>query len=196
MPALRALGLFERALAIDANDAECAGGTRLDLSAAVVDDDSPAAAGRRGGAAGNRSRAPGAGDRRRQGEAYAVLGRLKMTYDWDWKAAEADLMRAVALAPESVEAQVGHGLFLSAVGRHDEALAALSGRARSTRRGARRTSGWALPGGWRATASARWPRWPMRSPSTPKRGVRISGAWSCSTSSGGTRKRRASARYG
>jgi tetratricopeptide (TPR) repeat protein len=62
----------------------------------------------------------------RQGEAYAVLGRLKMTYDWDWTAAEADLARAVALAPESVEAQFGHGLFLSAVGRHREALAALT----------------------------------------------------------------------
>ena len=35
----------------------------------------------------------------RQGEAYAVLGRLKMTYDWDWTGAEADLTRAVSLAP-------------------------------------------------------------------------------------------------
>ena len=67
VPALKALGLFERALAIDANDAECAGGTRLDLSAAVVDDNSPAAAGRRGGAACNRSRAARAGDRQSSG---------------------------------------------------------------------------------------------------------------------------------
>ena len=37
------------------------------------------------------------------------------------QAAEADLTRAVALAPELVEAQLGHGLFLSAVGRHREA---------------------------------------------------------------------------
>jgi serine/threonine-protein kinase len=49
-----------------------------------------------------------------------------MTYDWNWTAAEADLARAVALAPESVEAHLGHGLFLSAVGRHCEALAALT----------------------------------------------------------------------
>ena len=59
-----------------------------------------------------------------------------MTYDWDWTAAEADLTRAVALAPESVEAQVGHGLFLSAVGRHGEAhrRADAGGRLDPTRR--------------------------------------------------------------
>ena len=67
VPALKALGLFERALAIDANDANALAGPRLDLSAAVVDDDSPAAAGRRGGAAGNRSRATRAGDRQSSG---------------------------------------------------------------------------------------------------------------------------------
>ena len=53
-----------------------------------------------------------------------MLGRLK--------GAEADLACAVALAPDSVEARLGHGLFLSAVGRHHEALAALNwARARS-----------------------------------------------------------------
>ena len=37
-------------------------------------------------------------------EAWAVLGRVKMEYDWDWDGAEADLAHAVALNPSSVEA--------------------------------------------------------------------------------------------
>jgi DNA-binding winged helix-turn-helix (wHTH) protein len=125
VPALKALGLFERALAIDADDPNALSGlasTYLLLSSTTIRRPLPVDeavqlatdAARRALAIDNR-----------QGEAYAVLGRLRMTYDWDWPGAEADLTRAVALAPESVEAQLGHGLFLSAVGRHREALAAL-----------------------------------------------------------------------
>jgi DNA-binding winged helix-turn-helix (wHTH) protein/Tfp pilus assembly protein PilF len=126
VPALKALGLFERALALDANDAGALAGlasTYLLLSSTTirrplpVDEAVQLATG-----AAQRALAIDS----RQGEAYAVLGRLKMTYDWNWTAAEADLARAVALAPESVEAHLGHGLFLSAVGRHCEALAALT----------------------------------------------------------------------
>lgn len=129
MPALKALGLFERALAIDGNDAGALAGlasTYLLLSSTTirrplpVDEAVPLATD-----AARRALAIDPG----QAEALAVLGRLKMTYDWDWPGAEADLGRAVALAPQSIEAQIGHGLFLSAVGRHDEAIAAL-GRAR------------------------------------------------------------------
>ncbi len=126
VPALKALGLFERALALDVNDAGALAGlasTYLLLSSTTirrplpVDEAVQLATG-----AAQRALAIDS----RQGEAYAVLGRLKMTYDWNWTAAEADLARAVALAPESVEAHLGHGLFLSAVGRHCEALAALT----------------------------------------------------------------------
>lgn len=126
VPALKALGLFERALALDANDANALAGlasTYLLLSSTTIRRPLPVdEAVQLATDAARRALAIDS----RQGEAYAVLGRLKMTYHRDWTAAEADLTRAVALAPESIEAQVGHGLFLSAVGRHREALAALT----------------------------------------------------------------------
>ena len=58
-------------------------------------------------------------------EAWAVLGRVKMEYDWDWDGAEADLAHAVALNASSVEALGTFGQFLSAMGRHDEAIEAV-----------------------------------------------------------------------
>ena len=58
-------------------------------------------------------------------EAWAALGRVKMEYDWDWDGAEADLAHAVALNPSSVEALGTFGQFLSAMGRHDEAMEAM-----------------------------------------------------------------------
>ncbi|SEO74254.1 Tetratricopeptide repeat-containing protein [Rhodospirillales bacterium URHD0017] len=125
VPALRALGLFERALALDGNDAEALAGlasTYLLLSSTTIRRPLPVdEATQLASDAALRALAIDP----RKGEAYAVLGRLKMTYDWDWRGAEADLERAVTLAPRSAEAQLGHGLFLSAVGRHREALAAL-----------------------------------------------------------------------
>jgi DNA-binding winged helix-turn-helix (wHTH) protein len=126
VPALKALGLFERALALDANDAGALAGlasTYLLLSSTTIRRPLPVDEAVQLATDAAR-RALAIDDR--QGEAYAVLGRLKMTYDWDWKGAEADLVQAVSLAPQSVEAQVGHGLFLSVVGRHGEAVAALA----------------------------------------------------------------------
>ena len=58
-------------------------------------------------------------------EAWAALGRVKMEYDWDWDGAEADLAHAVALNSSSVEALGTLGQFLSAMGRHDEAMEAM-----------------------------------------------------------------------
>jgi tetratricopeptide (TPR) repeat protein len=58
-------------------------------------------------------------------EAWAALGRVKMEYDWDWDGAEADLAHAVALNSSSVEALGTFGQFLSAMGRHDEAIEAM-----------------------------------------------------------------------
>lgn len=58
-------------------------------------------------------------------EAWAALGRVKMEYDWDWDGAEADLAHAVALNASSVEALGTLGQFLSAMGRHDEAIEAM-----------------------------------------------------------------------
>lgn len=126
VPALKALGLFERALALDTNNAGALAGlasTYLLLASTTIRRPLPVDEAMQLATDAAR-RALAIDDR--QGEAYAVLGRLKMTYDWDWPGAEADLVRAVTLAPESVEAQVGFGLLLSAVGRHDEAIAALA----------------------------------------------------------------------
>jgi serine/threonine-protein kinase len=126
IPALKALGLFERALALDADDADALAGlasTYLLLSSTTIR--RPLPVDEAVELAIDAARRALAIDRR-QGEAYAVLGRLKMTYDRDWPGAEADLLQAVTLAPESVEAQVAQSLFLSAVGRHDEAIEALA----------------------------------------------------------------------
>lgn len=130
VPALRALGLFERALALDPDDANALAGlasTYLLLSSTTIRRPLPVDEAVQ--LATDAARRALATDPR-QGEAYAVLGRLKMTYDADWPGAEADLAKAVALAPDSVETRVGNSLFLSAVGRHREALAELE-RARA-----------------------------------------------------------------
>jgi DNA-binding winged helix-turn-helix (wHTH) protein/tetratricopeptide (TPR) repeat protein len=58
-------------------------------------------------------------------EAWAALGRVKMEYDWDWEGAEADLAHAVTLNSSSVEALGTFGQFLSAMGRDDEAIDAM-----------------------------------------------------------------------
>lgn len=126
VPALKALVLFERALAIEPSDAEALAGLastyRLLASTTIR---RPLPVGEAMQLAIDNARRALAIDPC-QGEAHAVLGRLKMTYDWDWAGAEADLVRAVTLAPDSVEAHVSHGLFLSVVGRHPEAVAALT----------------------------------------------------------------------
>lgn len=158
VPALRALGLFERALALEPDDADALAGlasTYLLLSSTTIRRPLPIdeACQLATDAARRALTLDG-----RQGEAYAVLGRLKMTYDRDWAGAEADLAKAVALAPESVEAQVGYSLLLSAVGRHREALEAL-GKARDldpTRRETHERLGlarWMAGHGERALAS-------------------------------------------
>jgi DNA-binding winged helix-turn-helix (wHTH) protein/Flp pilus assembly protein TadD len=158
VPALKALGLFERALALDPQDASALAGlasTYLLLSSTTIRRPLPVdEAVQLATDAARRALAVDA----RQGEAYAVLGRLKMTYERDWNGAAADLEKAVTLAPESVEAQVGHGLLLSAIGRHIEALAAL-GRAAAldpTRREIHERLGlawWMAGNGKRALAS-------------------------------------------
>src|SRR6202000_3470647 len=60
-----------------------------------------------------------------QAEALRVRGELKMYYAWDWAGADADLARAVTLDPQSADAHEARGWFLSAVGRHGEAVESL-----------------------------------------------------------------------
>jgi tetratricopeptide (TPR) repeat protein len=54
-------------------------------------------------------------------EALATMGFIKM-YDWDWEGAERDFKQAIALNPSYVTAHQWYGLYLYAMGRHDEAV--------------------------------------------------------------------------
>jgi DNA-binding winged helix-turn-helix (wHTH) protein/tetratricopeptide (TPR) repeat protein len=125
LPLIKALTLFEQALMLDPDYAMAHAGLAstylLMASTALlrplpVDEAMPMA--RR---AAQRAIALDEG----LAEAWAALGRVKMEYDWDWDGAEADLAHAVALNPSSVEALGTFGQFLSAMGRHDEAIEAL-----------------------------------------------------------------------
>ncbi len=125
LPLLQALALFEQALSLDPDYAMAHAGlasTYLLLASTAmlrplpVDEAMPLA--RR---AAERAIALDDG----LAEAWAALGRVKMEYDWDWDGAEADLAHAVALNSNSVEALATFGEFLSAMGRHDEAIEAM-----------------------------------------------------------------------
>lgn len=56
------------------------------------------------------------------GEAYASLGQIKLIYDWDWKAAQADFQQAVRLSPTYPTAHQWHGEYLASMGLFDEGL--------------------------------------------------------------------------
>ncbi len=122
LPLLKALTLFEQALALDPDYAMAHAGLgaaylRMASTAMLrplqVDEAMPMA--RRAA-----ERALALDDS--LAEAWAVLGRVKMEYDWDWEGAEADLAHAVTLNSSSVEALATLGQFLSAMGRHEEAV--------------------------------------------------------------------------
>ncbi|HXF40988.1 MAG TPA: winged helix-turn-helix domain-containing protein, partial [Blastocatellia bacterium] len=56
------------------------------------------------------------------GEAYASLGQIKLIYDWDWTAAEADFLQAVRLSPTYPTAHQWHGEYLASMGLFDQGL--------------------------------------------------------------------------
>lgn len=58
------------------------------------------------------------------GDAHGVDACLKFMYDFDWAGAGQAFRRAMDLGPESAETFDTYGLFLSSLGRYDEALAA------------------------------------------------------------------------
>ena len=60
------------------------------------------------------------------GEAYDTLGALSWRFDWDWKAADREFNRAIALAPSYSCAREDRATFLAMTGRRDEALAELA----------------------------------------------------------------------
>ena len=62
------------------------------------------------------------------GLAHAVLGAVQRVYHWDWETAEREYKRAMELDASGYEAPYGYAMLMSALGRHEEAIA-LSKRA-------------------------------------------------------------------
>jgi TolB-like protein/DNA-binding winged helix-turn-helix (wHTH) protein len=56
------------------------------------------------------------------GEAWSVLGQIAFNQERNWKAAEYDLQRAIALSPSDSMTESRYATFLSIVGRRDEAV--------------------------------------------------------------------------
>jgi serine/threonine-protein kinase len=61
-------------------------------------------------------------------EAHAAIAYIRAYYDWDWRAAELEYRRALALRPNYADAYFSYSRFLASRGRIDEALAQI-GRA-------------------------------------------------------------------
>jgi serine/threonine-protein kinase len=125
VPAMRALVLFEQAVAADPNYALAHAGlasTYLLLGSTAIrrplqiDESMPRAR-------QSAERALALDDK--LDEAWTVLGHIKMEYDWDWEGAEADLAHAVALNPSSVDGLTAYGQFLGTMGQLGEAIEAL-----------------------------------------------------------------------
>jgi TolB-like protein/Tfp pilus assembly protein PilF len=58
-------------------------------------------------------------------EAHASLAFAKFQFDWDWAGAESGFKRAIELNPNYARAHHAYGSYLLALGRFDEALAAI-----------------------------------------------------------------------
>jgi TolB-like protein/Tfp pilus assembly protein PilF len=58
-------------------------------------------------------------------EAHAVLGWVRLLYDWNWLAAGEEFKRAIALNVNSVSGHEGYAFYLSIMGQREEAIAAL-----------------------------------------------------------------------
>jgi TolB-like protein len=56
-------------------------------------------------------------------EAHASMGLAELEYDWDWVVAEKEFKRAIELNPSYATAHQWYAVYLSAMGRHNEALA-------------------------------------------------------------------------
>jgi tetratricopeptide (TPR) repeat protein len=56
-------------------------------------------------------------------QVHASLGRIKMEYERDFAGAEREYKRAIELKPNYATAHWGYSLYLSAMGRHQEAIA-------------------------------------------------------------------------
>jgi DNA-binding winged helix-turn-helix (wHTH) protein/TolB-like protein len=56
-------------------------------------------------------------------EAHTALAMLKASYEWDWRGAEESFQRAIQLNPNYATAHQWYSEYLTAMGRHQEALA-------------------------------------------------------------------------
>jgi DNA-binding winged helix-turn-helix (wHTH) protein/Tfp pilus assembly protein PilF len=54
-------------------------------------------------------------------EAYASLGFVKLYFDWDWRGAETEFRRAIALDPDYAATHQWYSIYLLAAGRPEEA---------------------------------------------------------------------------
>jgi TolB-like protein/DNA-binding winged helix-turn-helix (wHTH) protein len=59
------------------------------------------------------------------GDANAVLGHIHFLWDWDWPGAEREYKRALELGPPSTDTRIQYAVYLSAMGRHDDAVAVM-----------------------------------------------------------------------
>ncbi|MGA8041794.1 MAG: winged helix-turn-helix domain-containing protein [Terracidiphilus sp.] len=59
------------------------------------------------------------------GEAYTELGSIQTIYHWDWTAAEQNLRRGISLNPNDSIAEFKYAVYLDAVGRPQDAVAAM-----------------------------------------------------------------------
>jgi TolB-like protein/Flp pilus assembly protein TadD len=119
----RAVEAFQKALAIEPNYAQA--WAALSIPLLYVGEHGKA----RAEAEAGRRRARDAAERAIAldpdlGEAYSARSHLRGTYDWDWKGAQADMERAVALTPGDSNVQRRYGLLLAILGRREEAIAA------------------------------------------------------------------------
>jgi eukaryotic-like serine/threonine-protein kinase len=58
-------------------------------------------------------------------EAHVAVGNIKLLLDWDWASADKEFKRAIQLAPGLALAHNQYGMYLAAMGRLDEAVAAV-----------------------------------------------------------------------
>lgn len=59
------------------------------------------------------------------GDAHAVLGHIHFLWDWDWAGAEREYQRAMELSPPSTDTRIQYAVYLSAIGKHDAAVAVM-----------------------------------------------------------------------
>ena len=55
-------------------------------------------------------------------EAHIILGTVEFWFDWNWKDADNELKKAIALNPNNADAHRFYGVLLTVLGRSDEAL--------------------------------------------------------------------------